>query len=34
MRKPFADGTSLFTIVKDRNISGNMLNNDLRRISK
>ena len=32
--KLFADGTSLFTKVKDKNISGNMLNNDLRRMSK
>ena len=32
--KLFADDTSLFTIVKDKNKSANMLNNDLRRISK
>ena len=30
----FADGTSLFTIVKDRNESANTLNNDLMLISK
>ena len=28
--KLFADNTSLFTIVKDKNKSANMLNNDLR----
>ena len=32
--KLFADETSLFTIVRDKNKSANMLNNDLRRISK
>ena len=32
--KLFADDTSLFTIVKDNSKSANMLNNDLRRISK
>ena len=32
--KLFTDDTSLFTIVKDKNKSANMLNNDLRRISK
>ena len=32
--KLFADDTSLFTIVKDKNKSANMLNNDLRWISK
>ena len=32
--KLFADDTSLFTIVKDKNKSANMLNNDLRQISK
>ena len=32
--KLFVDDTSLFTIVKDNSKSANMLNNDLRRISK
>ena len=32
--KHFANDTSLFTIVKDKNKSANMLNYDLRRISK
>ena len=32
--KLFADDTSLFTIVKEKNKSANMLSNDLRRISK
>ena len=32
--KLFADDTSLFSIVKGKNKSANMLNNDLRRISK
>ena len=32
--KIFADDTSLLTIVKDKNKSGNMLNNDLSQISK
>ena len=32
--KLFADDTSLFAIVKDKNKSANMLSNDLRRISK
>ena len=32
--KLFANDTSLFTIVKDKNKSANMLNNDLKRISK
>ena len=32
--KLFADDTSLFTIVKDNNKSANMLNKDLRGISK
>ena len=30
----FADDTSRFTIVKDKNKNANILNNDLRRISK
>ena len=32
--KLFADGTSLFTIVKDKNESANILNNDLLLISR
>ena len=32
--KLFADDTSLFTIVKDRNVSANILNNDLQLISQ
>ena len=32
--KPFADDTSLFTIVKDKNESANTLKNDLLLISK
>ena len=32
--KLFADGTSLFTIVKDKNESANVLNNDLSLISR
>ena len=32
--KLFADDTSLFTIVQDKNKSPNMLNNNLRRIFK
>ena len=32
--KLFADDTSLFTIVKDKNESGNILNNDLFLISR
>ena len=32
--KLFADGTSLFTVVKDENESANVLNNDLSLISK
>ena len=32
--KLFADDTSLLTIVNDKNESANMLNNELRRISK
>ena len=32
--KPFADDTSLFTIVTDKNESANTLNNDLMLISK
>ena len=32
--KLFANDMSLFTIVKDKNKSANILNNDLRRISK
>ena len=31
--KLFADGTSLFTVVKDKNESANILNNDLQSIS-
>ena len=31
--KPFADDTSLFTIVKDKNESANILNDDLQLIS-
>ena len=34
MRNSFADDTSLFTIVKDRNASANILNNDLQLISQ
>ena len=34
MLKFFADDTSLFTIVKDENKSGNVLNNDLSLISE
>ena len=32
--KLFADGTTLFTIVKDKNESANIINNDLLQISK
>ena len=32
--KLFADDTSLFTVVKDKNESGNILNNDLQSISR
>ena len=32
--KLFADDMSLFTLVKDKNKSANLPNNDLRRISK
>ena len=32
--KLFADDTSLFTIIKDRNVSANILNNDLQLISQ
>ena len=32
--KPFADDKSLFTIVKDKNESANVLNNDLLLISR
>ena len=33
-KKLFADDTSLFTIVKDKNESANIINNDLLQISK
>ena len=34
LSKLFADNTSLFTVVKDKNESGNILNNDLQSISR